>query len=102
LAIPKGNEGFVIYRNASKKGLGCVLMQKRQVIAYASCQLKPYKENYPTRDLELGTIVFAMKIQRRYLYGIRCEIYVDHKRLKYIFTHKKLNTRQRKWLELLK
>ena len=62
LAIPEGNEGFVIYNNASKKGLGCVLMQQGRVITYASRQLKPYEENYPTHDLELATVVFALKI----------------------------------------
>ena len=102
LAIPEGNEGFVIYSDASKKGLGCVLMQKGKVIAYASRQLKPYEENYPTHDLELAAVVFALKIWRHYLYGVRCEVYTDHKSLKYIFTQKELNMRQRRWLELLK
>ena len=68
LAILESNEGFVIYIDASKKGLGCVLMQKGRVIAYASCQLKPYEENYPTHDLELAAVVFAWKIRRHYLY----------------------------------
>jgi len=62
LAIPEGNEGFVINSDASNKGLGCVLMQKGRVIAYASRQLKPYKENYPTHDLEFAAVVFALKI----------------------------------------
>jgi len=100
LAIPEGNEGFVIYSDASKKGLGCVLMLTDRVIAYASRQLKPYKENYPTYDLELAAVVFIPKISRHYLYGVRCEVYTDHKSLKYIFTQKELNTRQRRWLEL--
>ena len=77
-------------------------MQKGRVIAYASHQLKPHKENYPTHDLELAAAVFALKIWRHYLYGVRCEEYIDHKSLKYIFTHKELNMRQRRWLELLK
>jgi len=74
LAIPEGSEGFVIYSDASKKGLGCVLMQKGRVIAYASRQLKPYKETYPTHDLELAVVVFTLKIWRHYLYGVgvRC------------------------------
>jgi len=82
--------------------LGCVLMQKGRVIAYASYQLKPYEENYPTHDLELAAVVFAFKIWRHYLYGVRCEVYTDYKSLKYIFTQKELNMRQRRWLELLK
>jgi len=77
-------------------------MQKGRVVAYASRQLRPHELNYPTHDLELATVVFALKIWRHYLYGIRCEIYTDHKSLKYIFTQKELNLRQRRWLELLK
>ncbi|GKV24168.1 hypothetical protein SLEP1_g33813 [Rubroshorea leprosula] len=102
LALPINGEKFTIYSDASKKGLGCVLMQKNRVIAYASRQLKPYEENYPTHDLELATVVFALKIWRHYLYGETCEIFTDHKSLKYIFTQKELNMRQRRWLELLK
>ncbi|GKE26143.1 putative nucleotidyltransferase, ribonuclease H, partial [Tanacetum coccineum] len=93
--------GYQIY-SASKKGLGCVLMQHGKVIAYASRQLKPYEENYPTHDLELAAVVFALKIWRHYLYGETCDIFTDHKSLKYIFTQKELNMRQRRWLELLK
>jgi hypothetical protein len=84
---------FIEYSDASKKGLGCVLMQNGNVIAYASHQLKPYKQNYPTHDLELATIVFALKIWRHYLYDERYEIYMDHKSLKYLFTQKELNMR---------
>ncbi|GKV02557.1 hypothetical protein SLEP1_g14986 [Rubroshorea leprosula] len=102
LALPIHGEGFTIYSDASKKGLGCVLMQKDRVIAYASRQLKPYEENYPTHDLELATVIFSLKIWRHYLYGETCEIFTDHKSLKYIFTQKELNMRQRRWLELLK
>jgi len=102
LAIPKGNEGFVIYSDVSKKGLGCVLMQNGRVIAYAPRQLKPYEEIYPTHNLELAAVVFALKIWRHYLYGVRCEVYTDHKSLKHIFTQKELSMRQRRWLELLK
>ncbi|GKV11068.1 hypothetical protein SLEP1_g22354 [Rubroshorea leprosula] len=102
LAFPINGERFTIYSDASKKGLGCVLMQKDRVIAYASQQLKPYEENYPTHDLELAAVVFALKIWRHYLYGETCEIFTDHKSLKYIFTQKELNMRQRRWLELLK
>nr|GEY69067.1 putative reverse transcriptase domain-containing protein [Tanacetum cinerariifolium] len=88
--------------DVSKNGLGCVLMQHGNVIAYASRQLKPYEENYPTHDLELAVIVFALKIWRHYLYEESCGIFSDHKSLKYIFTQKELNMRQRRWLELLK
>ena len=102
LAIPTGSGGLVVYIDASKCGLGCVLMQNGRVIAYASRQLKDYEKNYPTHDLELAAVVFALKIWRHYLYGERCEIYTDHKSLKYFFTQKELNMRQRRWLELVK
>ncbi|GJS04093.1 putative nucleotidyltransferase, ribonuclease H [Tanacetum coccineum] len=102
LVVPEGIGGFQIYSDASKTGLGCVLMQHGKVIAYASRQLKPYEENYPTHDLELAAIVFALKIWRHYLYEETCDIFTDHKSLKYIFTQNELNMRQRRWLELLK
>ena len=86
LTLPLGSDGFVIYSDASHKGLGRVLMQQGKVIAYASRQLKTYERNYPTHDLELATVVFALKIWRHYFYGERCEIYTDHKSLKYFFT----------------
>ncbi|GJW89544.1 putative nucleotidyltransferase, ribonuclease H [Tanacetum coccineum] len=84
LTLPSGSGGFQIYSDASKKGLGCVLMQHGKVIAYASRQLKPYEVNYPTHDLELAAVVFALKIWRHYLYGEACDIFTDHKSLKYI------------------
>jgi hypothetical protein len=84
---------FVVYSNTSKKGLGCVLMQNKNVIVYASHQLKPNEQNYYTHDLELAAVVFALKIWRHYLYGKRCEIYTDHKTLKYFFTQKELSMR---------
>ncbi|KAK8936665.1 hypothetical protein KSP39_PZI012024 [Platanthera zijinensis] len=102
LILPSGTEGFQIYSDASYKGLGCVLMQHGKVIAYASRQLKDAEKNYPTHDLELAAVVFALKIWRHYLYGVKCEIYTDHKSLKYIFTQKELNLRQRRWLEFIK
>nr|GEY41643.1 hypothetical protein [Tanacetum cinerariifolium] len=102
LTLPSNSGGFQIYSDASKKGLGCVLMQHGKVIANASRQLKPYEVNYPTHDLELAALVFALKIWRHYLYGETCDIFTDHKSLKYIFTQKELNMRQRRWLELLK
>ena len=102
LSIPSGSVGFVVYSDVSKNGLGCVLMQNSKVIAYASRQLKEYKKKYPTHDLELAAVVFALKIWRYYLYREKCEIYTDHKSLKYFFTQKELNMRQRRWLELVK
>jgi len=77
---------YTICSDTSKNGLGCVLMQKYKVIAYASQQLKPYEKHYPTHDLELAAVVFALKIWRHYLHGILCNIYTDHQSLKYIFT----------------
>ncbi|CAH1412386.1 unnamed protein product [Lactuca virosa] len=76
--------------------MGAVLMQHGHVIAYASRQLKPHEANYPTHDLELGAVVFALKIWRHYLYGVRCTIYTDHKSLKYLMDHPNLNMRQRR------
>ncbi|XP_041025395.1 uncharacterized protein LOC121265796 [Juglans microcarpa x Juglans regia] len=102
LAVPSERGGFVVYSDASRLGLGCVLMHLGKVIAYASRQLKTYEQNYPTHDLELAAVVFALKIWRHYLYGERCEIYTDHKSSKYFFTQKELNMRQRRWLELVK
>ncbi|TYK11149.1 ty3-gypsy retrotransposon protein [Cucumis melo var. makuwa] len=88
--------------DASKKGLGCVLMQQGNVVAYASRQLKNHEQNYPTHDLEMAAMVFALKIWRHYLYGEKIQIFTDHKSLKYFFTQKELNMRQRRWLELVK
>ncbi|KAL4010633.1 hypothetical protein IC575_030136 [Cucumis melo] len=82
--------------------LGCVLMQRGKVVAYASRQLKSHEQNYPTHDLELAAVVFALKIWRHYLYGEKIQIFTDHKSLKYFFTQKELNMRQRRWLELVK
>ncbi|KAI3707652.1 hypothetical protein L6452_26279 [Arctium lappa] len=97
-----GSEDFVVFSDASKMGLGCVLMQRGKVIAYASRQLKVHEKNYPTHDLELAAVVFALKLWRHYLYGTKCTLYTDHKSLKYVFDQKELNMRQRMWLELLK
>ena len=77
-------------------------MQDGKVVAYASRQLKPHEQNYPTHDLELASIVFALKIWQHYLYGEKCRIYTDHKSFKYLLTRKELNLRQRRWLELFK
>ena len=91
-----------MYSDASRNGLGCVLLQDGKVVAYVSRQLKPHEQNYPTHDLELAAVVFVLKIWRHYLYGKRCRIYTYHKSLKYLLTHKELNLRQRQWLELFK
>jgi hypothetical protein len=77
-------------------------MQDGKVVAYASRQLKPHEQNYPTHDLEFAAVVHALKIWRHYLIGNKCEIYTVHKSLKYIFTQPDLNLRQRRWLELVK
>ena len=102
LALPDDKGDFVIYSDASLQGLGCLLMQHGKVISYASRQLKTHELKYPTHDLELAAIVFALKIWRHYLYGEKCEIYTNHKSLKYIFTQNELNMSQRRWLELIK
>ncbi|KAI3783857.1 hypothetical protein L1987_42945 [Smallanthus sonchifolius] len=101
LSLPDGSDDFVVFCDASKQGLGCVLMQRGKVIAYASRQLKVHEDNYTTHDLELGAVVFALKIWRHYLYGTKCEIFTDHKSLQHIFNQKDLNMRQRRWMELL-
>ncbi|KAK1652173.1 hypothetical protein QYE76_069978 [Lolium multiflorum] len=93
---------FDVYCDASKVVLGCVLMQEGKVVSYLSRQLKQHEQNYPTHDLELAAVVLALKVWRHYLMGKRCEIYSDHKSLKYIFTQKELNMRQRRWIELIK
>ena len=102
LTLPDIHRDFVIYCDASRQGLGCVLMQDGKVVAYASCQLRTHEQNYPTHDLELAAVVHALKIWRHYLIGNKCEIFTDHKSLKYIFTQPDLNLRQRRWLELVK
>ncbi|GKE59751.1 putative reverse transcriptase domain-containing protein, partial [Tanacetum coccineum] len=92
---------FIAYCDASKKGLGAVLMQREKVISYASRQLKIHEKNYTTHDLELGAVVFALKIWRHYLYGTKCTVFTDHKSLQHILDQKELNMKQRRWLELL-
>ncbi|GKA09934.1 putative reverse transcriptase domain-containing protein [Tanacetum coccineum] len=100
LALLDRPEDFVVYCNASGIGLGCVLMQRGKVIAYVSRQLKIHEKNYTTHDLELGAVVFALKIWRHYLYGTKSVIYTDHKSLQHIFSQKELNMRQRRRIEL--
>ena len=85
LILPNPSESFVVYYDASKMGLGGVLMQNGQVVAYASRQLRVHERNYPTYDLELAAVVFVLKIWRHYLFGSRFEVFSDHKSLKYLF-----------------
>jgi hypothetical protein len=102
LCLPDIQKDFQVYCDASRQGLGSVLMQNGKVVSYASCQLKHHEKNYPTHDLELASVVHALKVWRHYLMGKHCDVFTDHKSLKYIFTHKELNMRQRRWLELIK
>ncbi|GJV09451.1 putative reverse transcriptase domain-containing protein [Tanacetum coccineum] len=101
LDLPEGSKDFIVYCDALIKGLGAVLMQREKVISYASRQLKIHEKNYTTHDLELGAVVFALKIWRHYLYGTKCTVFIDHKSLQHILDQKELNMRQRRWLELL-
>jgi hypothetical protein len=102
LTLPDASKDFVVYYDASRQGLGCVLMQGGKVVAYASRQLRKHEENYPTDDLELVAGIHALKIWRHYLMGNKYEVYTDHKSLKYVFTQSELNLRQRRWHELIK
>nr|GFB37021.1 putative reverse transcriptase domain-containing protein [Tanacetum cinerariifolium] len=101
LALPEGSKYFIVYCDASNKGLGAVLMQREKVISYASRQLKIHEKNYTTHNLELGAVVSALKTWRHYLYGTKCTVFTDHKSLQHILDQKELNMRQRQWLELL-
>ncbi|GKB77054.1 putative reverse transcriptase domain-containing protein [Tanacetum coccineum] len=101
LALPGGSKDFVVYCDASHKGLGAVLMQREKVISYASRQLKIHEKNYTTHDLELRSVVFSLKLWRHYLYRTKCTVFTDHKSLQHILNHKELNMRQCRWLELL-
>jgi hypothetical protein len=96
------HKSFSVYYDALYTGLGCVLMQEGRVVAYSSRQLKIHERNYPTHDLELEAVVHALKTRRHYLYGQKCDVYTDHKSLKYIFTQSELNMRQQRLLELIK
>ena len=102
LSLPEGTEDLVVSIDTSKQGLGCVLMQRDRVIAYASRQLKEHEKRYPTHDMELVVVMFVLKIWRHYLYGTKCKKFTDHKSLKYLFDQKDLNMRQQRWMELLK
>ncbi|KAK8985770.1 hypothetical protein V6N11_021623 [Hibiscus sabdariffa] len=102
LVQPESGKEFTVYSDALHSGLGCVLMQGDNVVAYASRQLKPHELNYPTHDLVLAAIVFALKIWRHYMNGEKCHMFTDHKSLRYLLIQKDLNLRQRRWMELLK
>jgi hypothetical protein len=102
LLQPDNSKPSEVFCDASGTGLGCILMQEGRVIAYVSRALRPHEINYPTHDLELVAVVHSLKIWRHYLMGNRCNIFTDHKSLKYIFTQSDLNMRQRRWLELIK
>jgi hypothetical protein len=102
LTMPDMEKPFSIYCDACSQGLGCVLIQDGHVMVYASRQLRKHEEKYPTHDLELAAVVHALMIWRHYIIGKRCEVYSDHKSLKYIFTQPDFNLRQRKSLELIK
>jgi hypothetical protein len=102
LVMPDMKKSFSIYCDASGQGLGCVLMQDGRVIAYALRQLRKHEVNYPTHDLELAAVVHALKIWRHYLMEKRCELYTNHKSLKYILAQSNLNLRHRRWLEVIK
>ena len=86
LIVPNRGQGYIVYCDASRAGLGCVLMQSGRVVAYGSYQLKNHEQNYPTHDMDLAAVVFALKIWHHYLYGKQFEVYSDHNSLKYIFT----------------
>ncbi|WMV33320.1 hypothetical protein MTR67_026705 [Solanum verrucosum] len=96
LTLSEGTDGFMVYYDASRVGLGCVLMWNGKVISYASRQLNVHEKNYPTHNFELAAVVFALKIWRHYLYGLHVDVFIDHKSLQYVFTQKDLNLRQRR------
>nr|GEU40694.1 reverse transcriptase domain-containing protein [Tanacetum cinerariifolium] len=100
--LPEGSENFMVYCDASYKGLGALLMQRDKVIAYASHQLKIHEKNYTTYNLELRAVVFALKMWRHYLHSTKCVVFTGHKSLQHILDEKELNMRQRRWLELLR
>ena len=101
LIVPERGQGYTMYCDALKVGLGCVLMQSGRVVAYGSHQLKNHEQNYPTHDMELAVVAFALKILRHYLYGEQFKMYSYQKSLKYIFTQRDLNMRQCRWMEFL-
>ena len=101
MIVPEQGQRYTVYYDASQDKLGCVLLQSGRVVTYGSRQLKNHEQNYPTHDLELAVIVFALKFWCHYLYGEQFEVFSDHKSLKYIFTQRDLNMRQRRWMGYL-
>ena len=101
LIVPDRGQGYTVYCDDSRVGLGCVLMQSGRVVAYGSRQLKNLEHNYPTHDMAFAAVVFALKIWSHYLYGEQFKVYSDQKSMKYIFTQRELNMRQRRWMEFL-
>ena len=95
LRVPDMGKDFTVCTDASKQGLGAVLMQDRGVIAYASRKLKPHEELYDTHDLELAAVMLALKIWRHYLVGRKFTLKSDHQSLQYLFTKRDLNAKQR-------
>ena len=93
LTLPKCGENYTVYCDVSRVCLGCVLMKDGKVIAYVSRQFKVHEKNYPTHDMELVVVVFALKLWRHYLYGVHVYVFTDHKSLQYVFTHSELNLR---------
>ena len=102
LTLWEGTNGFVVYCDALRVGLGCVLMQHGKVVAYAYTHLKVHEKNYATHNYKLAAVVFSLKIWRHYLYSVHVDMYTNHNCLQYVFTQKKLNVYQRRWLEFLK
>ena len=102
LTLLQHTEGFVVYCDASHVVLGCFLMPHGKVISYASRQLKVHEMSYPTNDLELMVVVFALKFWTDYIYGLNVDIFIDNKSLQYVFTQKDLNLWKRKWLDICK
>ena len=101
LIVPERGLNYTVYYDASGDGLCCVLMQEGKVVAYGSRQLKTHEKNYPTHDLELAAVIFALKIWRHNLYGEKFEIISDHKSLKYLLSQKDLNLCQRRWMKFM-
>ena len=102
LILPNSVDMFTLYIDTSRIGIGSVLMQNGKVVTYSSRQLKEQEKNYPTHDLELAGVMHALKVWRHYLYGVKFKVYTDYKSLRYLFSQKELNLRQRRWLEFLK
>ena len=102
LIITSSDRCFVIYTDALLLGLGGVLMQTQRVVAYASRQLKIHERNYPTHDLELAAVIFAPNLWRHYLFRVQFELFTDHKSIRYLFSQKELNQRQRRQMEFIK